>query len=108
MRAAGLRLARDLTSVHIAVPQIPVVHNVHAQPESDPERIRELLVKQIHSPVRWVECVRRVAGTGVNMLVEVGPGKVLAGLCKRIEPAMESFATEDPSDLDAALAASAS
>lgn len=105
MREAGLRLAGDLESLRICAPRIPVVHNVHAQAETDPERIRELLVRQISSPVRWVECVQRITGMGVWRAIEVGPGKVLGGLCKRIAPGLECGSSEEPADLDAALAA---
>lgn len=107
MHAAGLRLAGDLALMRITSPRIAVVHNVHALPETDPERIRALLVRQIHSPVRWVECVRHISGMGVRRAVEIGPGKVLAGLCKRIAPDLECGSSEEPADLDAALAASA-
>ncbi|MFM7784244.1 MAG: ACP S-malonyltransferase, partial [Gammaproteobacteria bacterium] len=77
MRPAGERLARDLVGIRIERPHTPVVHNVHALPESDPGRIRDLLEQQIHSPVRWVDCVRFMMGQGVSRLVELGPGKVL-------------------------------
>lgn len=105
MQPAGERLARDLAGIRIAAPSIPVVHNVHALPESDPARIRELLERQIHSPVRWVDCVRFMMGQGVSRLLEVGPGKVLGGLCKRIGGNLECHASEDPAELAAARAA---
>lgn len=105
MRPAGERLARDLAGIRISSPGIPVVHNVHALPESDPARIRELLERQIHSPVRWVDCVRFMMGQGVSRMLEVGPGKVLGGLCKRIGSGLECHGSEDPVDLAAARAA---
>lgn len=107
MKPAGERLAADLTSVSIRPPRIPVVHNVHARPESDPERIRTLLVEQIHSPVQWVASVDYIGAQGTGAVVEIGPGKVLGGLCKRINSALTCLATEEPADLDKALSATA-
>ncbi len=107
MIPAGERLARDLASVRIAVPEIPVVHNVHARVESDGESIRALLERQIHSPVQWTASVRHIAEAGVVRVVEVGPGKVLGGLCKRIDAALECLYTEEPAEMDRALAAAA-
>lgn len=105
MKPAGDRLAVDLSGIDIRSPTIPVVHNVHARPESDPERIRTLLVQQIHSPVLWVDCVRFLLGQGIERIAEIGPGKVLAGLCKRIDSVLQCHGTEEPSDMTAALAA---
>jgi [acyl-carrier-protein] S-malonyltransferase len=81
------------------------VHNVHAQPESDPERIRALLVEQIYSPVQWTRCMAYIAAQGVTQVVECGPGKVLSGLNKRIDGALQSHALEDPAGMAEALAA---
>ena len=108
MKPAGDRLAADLSSIEIAVPVIPVVHNVHARPESDPDRIRALLVQQISSPVQWVECVRHMRAAGVDRVVEIGPGKVLSGLCKRIDDSLGCLSTEDPDDMQGALAGTSS
>jgi len=105
MKPAAERLAADLGNMKIRSPSIPVVHNVHARPESEPELIRSLLVKQIHSPVLWVDCVQYMRGKGVARIVEIGPGKVLSGLCKRIDPELQCFGTEEPSDLASALVA---
>jgi [acyl-carrier-protein] S-malonyltransferase len=78
---------------------VPVLHNVHAQPESDPEKIRGLLVEQIYSPVRWASCVQAMAGAGVTQVVECGPGKVLSGLNRRIDKSLSSFSLEEPESL---------
>lgn len=99
MRPAGERLAQELASVHLEAPRVPVVHNVHARTESDPERIRQLLVEQIYSPVQWTGCVERIAEEGVAHLVECGPGTVLSGLNRRIDRALKSFPLEDPEAL---------
>lgn len=103
MRPAGEQLAKDIDALEFRVPQIPVVHNVHAKPERDPAVIKRLMVEQIYSPVQWVECVRYMAGQGVTLAVECGAGKVLGGLNKRIESSLACLATETPADLDKAL-----
>lgn len=102
MRPAGDRLAEELAGLTINAPDIPVVHNVHAQTESDPEKIRDLLVDQIHSPVQWTRCVGAIAATGVADLVECGPGSVLSGLNRRIDKSLSSHGLEDPESLLAA------
>jgi len=108
MRPAGEKLAEALSSLRIAAPAIPVVHNVHALPEADPERIRSLLVEQIYSPVQWTRCIEYMADNGVREVVECGPGKVLGGLNKRINGELNSFYLEEPAGLQDALAALAS
>lgn len=105
MRPAGEQLAQALATVPITPPVIPVVHNVHALPESNPERIRQLLVEQIYSPVQWTRCIEYMAASGVRQIVECGPGKVLSGLNKRIDGELESYSLEEPASLQAALSA---
>ena len=99
MKPAGENLAEALADIEILQPALPVVHNVHAKSESDPEAIRALLVKQIYSPVQWTGCVQAMVGLGVNRLVECGPGKVLSGLNRRIDKALTSFSLEQPEAL---------
>jgi [acyl-carrier-protein] S-malonyltransferase len=101
MKPAGERLAEALAEVAIDPPAIPVVHNVHAKTEADPEAIRSLLVEQIYSPVLWTGCVRAMAAAGVLHLVECGPGKVLSGLSRRIDKTLQSYSLEEPDDLAA-------
>ena len=101
MKPAGERLAEALAEVPIVTPGIPVVHNVHARTESDPEVIRALLVEQIYSPVQWTGCVQAMAAGGVSRLVECGPGKVLSGLNRRIDKSLQSYSLEAPDDLAA-------
>ena len=103
MKPAGDRLAEALADVSIVAPQVPVVHNVHAQTESDPEKIRALLVEQIYSPVQWTRCVQSMTGAGVTHIVECGPGKVLSGLNRRIDKSLASFSLEEPDSLAATL-----
>jgi len=99
------RLAEVLRGIEIAAPAVPVVTNVEAKPNADASRIAELLVKQVVAPVRWIECVQAMAAEGVTHMVELGPGKVLAGLVKRIDKSIEVVNVEDPASLDKALAA---
>ncbi len=105
MRPAAERLRSELNGVRIKTPEIPVLHNVTAGPASDPDQIRDLLTQQLYSPVRWVEIVQALAAQGVDLLVEAGPGKVLAGLSKRIDKQLESLAVFDPPGLAGALEA---
>ena len=85
MEAAAQALGESLAAIEIHSPAVGVVHNVSAETEDDPAVIRELLVKQLYSPVRWTQCVQSMATKGVQCLVECGPGKVLSGLGKRID-----------------------
>lgn len=85
MRPADERLAEALAGVTIKPPQIPVVSNVDALPHSDPEEIRALLVRQVLSPVRWEDSMRYLLAQGFDQFYEVGPGRVLKGLLKRID-----------------------
>jgi [acyl-carrier-protein] S-malonyltransferase len=103
MHPAAQQMAERLKSVQIRAPQIPVIHNVHVQAESDPQAIRNALVRQIESPVRWVETIQKMAADGVTRIVECGPGKVLAGLNKRIVKEVETLPVYDPVTLRAAV-----
>lgn len=105
MGAAAERLARELESVPVAAPKIPVVRNVDAGITTSAGDVVPFLIKQVVSPVRWVDCVRRLIQEGVTTLLEVGPGKVLTGLLRRIDGNVWGHAVEDPSSLDAAIAA---
>lgn len=105
LRPAGERLAQALAEVVMRPPRWPVVNNVDVQAESDPARIRDALVRQASSPVRWVEVVRRLKAMGATRVVEFGPGKVLTGLVSRIDRSLEAACVHDPASLEAALAA---
>jgi [acyl-carrier-protein] S-malonyltransferase len=104
MKPAGEKLAVELRKLQFSAPQIPVVHNVHAKAENDPEAIRELLIQQIYSPVLWTQCVEFMAAQGITTTIECGPGKVLSGLNKRVVKELNTFALETPDDLAKALA----
>ncbi|MCV9877719.1 ACP S-malonyltransferase [Brenneria izbisi] len=103
MEPAAQRLAAALESIAFQTPSIPVVNNVDARIETTPEAIRSALVRQLYSPVRWTECVEFMASEGVESLLEVGPGKVLTGLTKRIIDTLTAAAVNDPASLSAAL-----
>ena len=83
----------------------PVVSNVEAKPNADASRIKALLLQQVTGSVRWIECVQALEQGGVTKVVELGPGKVLCGLVKRISKGIECVNVEDPAGLDKALAA---
>lgn len=107
MAPAAARLAQRLQAVALRAPAVPIVHNAHLQPATTPEAIREALVRQVASPVRWVATIEQMAGAGADVFVECGPGKVLTGLNKRIAPAAACLAVQDPESLSAALAQTA-
>jgi [acyl-carrier-protein] S-malonyltransferase len=100
---AAHRLRERLETVPLAHPQIPVVNNVDVSAPTEPAAIRDALVRQLYSPVRWVECVHSLAQCKISLLIEFGPGKVLSGLCKRIEKEIETRTVYDPSGLRQAL-----
>ena len=104
MKPAGEKLAEAISDIVVSCPAIPVVHNVHAQAESDPEKIAALLVEQISSPVRWTGCVQAMIEVGAQRIVECGPGKVLSGLNRRIDKSLASFSIEQPDSMDSTLA----
>jgi len=103
MQPAADKLKTYLDKVAMAAPKIAVVNNVDVNTESDATRIKDALVRQAASPVRWVETIRRMADSGVTHIVECGPGKVLAGMTKRIAPGVKSFAAADRASLEEAL-----
>lgn len=103
MKPAADQLATALEQLTFNTPTIPVVNNVDVKCETSPGAIRSALVRQLYSPVRWTECVQFMADQGVTSLLEVGPGKVLTGLTKRIVDTLTAAAINDPASLNAAL-----
>ena len=99
MKPAAEQLRERLAETVFATPQISVLNNVDVQVETDVARIRDALVRQAFGPVRWVECVRHIKAMGITQVVECGPGKVLAGLTKRIDAELTGLAMYDPSTL---------
>jgi [acyl-carrier-protein] S-malonyltransferase len=105
MKPAADRLAAELARVAVADPTLPVVRNVDAGVTRAAADVVPLLVAQVASPVRWTDCVRQLAAEGARAFVEVGPGRVLTALTKRIVEGATAVAVEDPASLDKALAA---
>jgi len=103
MKPAADKMAVALEDVTFSEPQYPVVNNVDVKVETSPEAIRSALVRQLYNPVRWTESVEFMAAQGVEHLVEVGPGKVLTGLTKRIVDTLTAAAVNDTASLSAAL-----
>lgn len=99
MKPAAEALRERLVSVVLAAPQIPVVNNIDVAIETDADRIRDALVRQAAGPVRWVETVQALRARGVEAIVECGPGKVLAGMAKRIAPDVAAASIYDPATL---------
>jgi len=104
MMPAAEQLAQQLASITINAPTIPVINNVDVAAETDPDAIRAALKRQLFSPVRWTETVQFFAKNEVDTLVELGPGKVLSGLTRRIDKALTGVATNDLAGLEKALA----
>ncbi len=99
MAPAALKLKEKLDATTFAVPQIPLINNIDVAVELDADRIRDALYRQAFGPVRWVECVQALGARGLSTLVECGPGKVLAGMTKRIAPEMQGLALFDAGSL---------
>jgi len=99
MLPAAQRLKEKLAATPIATPAIPVVNNIDVAVQTDADAIREALYRQAFGPVRWVECVAAIKARGVHTLVECGPGKVLAGLTKRIDAELTGLPLFDPASL---------
>lgn len=105
MQPAAKKLALYLKDVVVGALEFSVVNNVDVKTEADPARIKDALVRQAASPVRWAETIRHMAAQGVTHLVECGPGKVLAALVKRIDPQLQGYAAADRASLEQVLAA---
>lgn len=103
MRPAAARLAARLADVSLTLPSVPVIHNASVGAADTVGILRERLVQQLYSPVRWVETVQSVTRQGIGTALECGPGKVLTGLCKRIDDNLTTLPVYDPKTLDAAL-----
>ena len=99
MRPAAEKLQEALKAVMFAAPQIPVINNIDVSVQSDSVAIKDALYRQAFGPVRWVECVAAIKARGVTTIVECGPGKVLAGLVKRIDAELTGVALFDPTSL---------
>ncbi len=105
MQPAQEEVARVLGTLALADPRIPVAANVTGSLVTTAAATRDALIRQVTGAVRWVDCVQALAGAGANLFIEVGPGKVLCGLLKQIDPALKSLNVDDPASLETTLAA---
>ena len=105
LKPASDRLAEYMAGLTFSAPQIPLINNVDVAILNEPQAIKDALVRQAASPVRWVETIEKMAGMGITHIVECGPGKVLAGLCKRINSSLTGDAIVDQASLDKVLEA---
>ena len=103
IRPAADKLAVRLAELSFSVPKIPVINNVDVAIESDPEKIKDALIRQAYSPVRWVETVQKIGSMGITSLAECGPGKVLAGLTKRCADGLTGIALCDQAAIEATI-----
>jgi len=103
MLPAAEKLLAHLQTIAITTPTIPVLHNTDVQSHIESDAIRAALAKQLHTPVRWVETVQALKAAGIERVIECGPGKVLAGLNKRIDDSLPAVALVDEASLQAAL-----
>ena len=99
MKPAAEKLKLALEVLELGVPQIPVVNNIDVAVQTEAAAIRDALYRQAFGPVRWVECVQAMKARGITHLVECGPGKVLAGMTKRIDADLVGVALYDPATL---------
>lgn len=103
IRPAADKLSARLAELEFSVPKIPVINNVDVAIENDPARIKDALIRQAYSPVRWVETVQKIATMDVSVVAECGPGKVLAGLTKRCADSLTGVALADAASIEANL-----
>ncbi|MFT4256860.1 MAG: ACP S-malonyltransferase [Pseudoxanthomonas sp.] len=103
MREAANRLAAAMAGLQWNAPQLPVVQNVDAKVHDGLDAIRDALVRQLYLPVRWTECVQALVANGATRIAECGPGKVLAGLVKRIDKSLDARSLATPGDFASAL-----
>ena len=105
LQSAADKLRDKLAQVTIGVPRVPVIHNFDVATHASADAIRHVLSMQAARPVRWVETVQKMVNMNVTHVVEIGPGKVLQGLVKRIAPSIQAFAVTDSASLSATLEA---
>ncbi len=103
IRPAADKLAARLAELQFNAPRIPVINNVDVAVESDPEKIKDALIRQAYSPVRWVETIQKIASMNISTVAECGPGKVLAGLTKRCAEGLNGIALCDAASIEANL-----
>ncbi len=105
MKPAGERLAKELAKISLNDLQVPVVSNVEAKPNASKDRVKDLLVKQVDNPVRWEESITNMISQGIKMMIEIGPGRTLSGLTKRINREITLLNIEDVKSLKRLISA---
>lgn len=103
MKPAAEKLSASLAEISIAAPEFTVIHNVTVSVAQTAEEISSLLAQQLYSPVRWAETIQSFSNEGIQLVVEAGPGKVLTGLCKRIDKSVTGLAVFDNASLESVL-----
>ena len=103
MVPAAEKLSETLSGITVSTPTIPVIHNVDFKTHTDADEIRQVLKQQLYNPVRWVDTIQFMAEQGVDTIIECGPGKVLMGLCKRIDKNIKGMAVFDADSLASTL-----
>ena len=104
MKPAAEKLREKMASLSFSAPQIPVINNIDVAVQTDAAKIKDALYRQAFGPVRWVECVQAIKARGISHIMECGPGKVLAGMTKRIDAELTAGAVFDPASLAEAKA----
>jgi len=104
MKSAGDKMSALLSDIQFNLPKFPVMSNVTGRPHGSPEEIKQAMVRQVTSSVKWIDCVQSLSELGVNCCVECGPGRVLSGLIKRIQPQIQLCNVQDSQSLKAANA----
>ena len=104
MKSAAKKLEEQLVSIPVSTPSISVIQNINGEICNDPEEIKTNLIKQLYAPVLWVDSVQLIYKLGISKIVECGPGRVLSGLIRRIEPDIQCFGSDDSISLDSAIA----
>ena len=99
MKSAGDKMSALLSGIQINLPKFPVISNVTGRPHGSPEEIKQAMVRQVTPPVKWIDCVQSLAELGVNCFVECGPGRILSGLVKRIQPQIQLCNVQDGQSL---------
>ncbi len=92
-----------LAAIDFSTPEITVLNSVDASPYGGPDDIRDRLQRQVSSPVQWVKTINALIEAGANSLIECGPGKVLSGLCRRIDKSVPAISLDNPTNLEQAL-----
>ena len=103
MKEAAEKFSKEVEKVKIKVPEVKIIHNCDAQSHKNPQRILDALVKQLYMPVRWIDIIQNISASGIEHFVEIGPGRVLSSLIKRIDKSFTTYSINDPKSLNYAL-----